>query len=219
MSVIIEISVPAEDFALGRVFGALRDLVVEVERLASHGREQVLPFLWVRGGETAAFEAAAADDPTVADLAAIEETEDAGLYVVHWAEDVAAFVDQVVDLNGVVMEAAAWEGEWRLTFRFPDEAEVDEFRSFLEERSLPYEVRRVYDEDAATHREYDLTPGQREILLVGLEMGFFEVPRDATLPELADRLGVSSNSASQRLRRATRNLVRNALATSPPGNA
>jgi predicted DNA binding protein len=62
----------------------------------------------------------------------------------------------------------------------------------------------------------DLTPEQYEILAAAHERGFFEVPRGVTLGELADRLDSSSNSASQRMRRALDVVVERQLATGRP---
>lgn len=51
---------------------------------------------------------------------------------------------------------------------------------------------------------------------MALERGYFSVPRDAQIGDLADELGVSTNAVSQRLRRAMENLTRNTLAVAPP---
>lgn len=42
-------------------------------------------------------------------------------------------------------------------------------------------------------------------------MGYFHVPRETTVDELGEELGVSSQSVSERLRRAHHNLIDGAL--------
>ncbi len=64
------------------------------------------------------------------------------------------------------------------------------------------------DGDAQDHV---LTPTQLEALHAALDAGYYDVPRGITLRELADRLGVSASSLSERIRRAEARLVRTHL--------
>lgn len=48
---------------------------------------------------------------------------------------------------------------------------------------------------------------QRQLLNLALEMGYYELPREATLQELADEAGIAKPTASQHLRKAERYLV------------
>ena len=53
----------------------------------------------------------------------------------------------------------------------------------------------------------NVTPKQAEALRMANERGWFEVPRDATLGEIADELGISTQAASDRMRRGMRNIT------------
>ena len=48
---------------------------------------------------------------------------------------------------------------------------------------------------------------QRELLVTALEEGYYEMPREITLEELADKVGVAKTTASQHLRKAERKLI------------
>ena len=52
---------------------------------------------------------------------------------------------------------------------------------------------------------------QAETLRLALETGYFDVPRDVTLQDLADELGVSDQTVSERLRRGIATVVDDAL--------
>lgn len=67
------------------------------------------------------------------------------------------------------------------------------------------------DEDEAS-TQFGVTDPQREVLLLALERGYYTVPRNASLSDLAGDLGISSQAASERLRRGTQTLVANTLA-------
>lgn len=49
---------------------------------------------------------------------------------------------------------------------------------------------------------------QREILNTAMEMGYYELPREATLQELADEVGVAKTTVSQHLRKAERHIIK-----------
>lgn len=48
---------------------------------------------------------------------------------------------------------------------------------------------------------------RREILNLALEQGYFEIPREVTLEELAEKMGITKTTASSHLRKAERQLV------------
>lgn len=83
--------------------------------------------------------------------------------------------------------------------------ELDALRDVLEDIPLPYELESLV---TRTERESLLTERQREVLDAALELGYFEVPRECTLAELADAVGVDKSTASTVLRRGEATLVR-----------
>jgi predicted DNA binding protein len=52
-----------------------------------------------------------------------------------------------------------------------------------------------------------VTTRQREALTVAVELGYYELPREATLTEVADALGCSTGTASEHLRKAERTVL------------
>lgn len=62
--------------------------------------------------------------------------------------------------------------------------------------------------------QYGLTPRQRETLVEALQRGFYDVPRNVNMTELADTLEITQQSLSSRLRRAHAMLVQNTLVVS-----
>jgi hypothetical protein len=56
-----------------------------------------------------------------------------------------------------------------------------------------------------------LPPRQREALRVALELGYYEIPREASRGDVAERLGCAPSTASEHLQKAERRLVRTFL--------
>lgn len=69
------------------------------------------------------------------------------------------------------------------------------------------EVKRVRVDTGAGVEEDPLTQTQREALLEAYEAGYFDVPRQVGLSDLADRMGKSSGWLSTLLRRGLKRLV------------
>jgi predicted DNA binding protein len=211
VSVIADFAIPADVVALEDTFESLPEVSIEIERLATHSREWVMPFAWVTAADLGAFETAAAADPSVDALEAVDTTGDVGLYNVRWSSGVEQLIDAVVDQNGIVLEADARWGEWYLKLRFLEQHHLEEFQAYFAEHDYSYELRRLVTDREPVRSEFDLTPPQREVLVAALEAGYFDVPRKTKITALAEQLDISANAASQRLRRASANLVRNTL--------
>ena len=209
MSLIAEFSVPADGFALSDALGGVPGIRIEVERLATHSREWVMPFLWASGNELDAFEDALDGDPTVEEWKVLDRFEGTTLFVVRWTEPVESLVDAMIDRHAIVRRAAASDDQWFLEIQFADDEELSEFREHFEGDS--FELRRKYRTTDPARGQFGLTPEQRETLVLASELGYFSVPREATVEDLADELGVSANSVSQRLRRAHDRLVHQTL--------
>jgi predicted DNA binding protein len=207
VSVVTESSVPAESFALAHTLTAVPDARVTGDRLASHSRDWVLPFVWIRADDQDAVRAAMDDDPTVDRYEVVQAADEETLYNVVWTADVVEFVDAIADQHGALLTAAAADGTWLLTLRFVSRDVLTSFREYFHERGDPFELRRVVTPEGARKREFGLTPEQYETLALAVERGYYDVPRATTITELADELGVSQNAVSERLRRATAALV------------
>lgn len=84
-------------------------------------------------------------------------------------------------------------------------AELEELRETLENSPRPYEL-----ESLVTRADTDslLTDRQREVLEAAVREGYFAVPRECTLAELADSLDIDKSTASEVLRRGEGRIVK-----------
>lgn len=166
-----------------------------------------MPFVWASGEDLDAFETGLSDDPTVADARALDRLDGTNLYRLEWTESVERQVDTMIDQHAIVQQAVADES-WFLKLRFVRDEHLSSFRDQFDGH---FDLHRKYRTTEPKHGEFGLTPEQREVLVVAADEGYFSVPRQATVGNVADCLDISSNSVSQRLRRAHDALVRNTL--------
>ncbi|WP_277556169.1 helix-turn-helix domain-containing protein [Halobaculum limi] len=79
-------------------------------------------------------------------------------------------------------------------------ADFEEFGDRLDASELRYDLLSVTQREAGSDL---LTDRQLECLTVAERMGYFEVPRECTLAEVADALDVDTSTVSETIRRGT----------------
>jgi predicted DNA binding protein len=104
---------------------------------------------------------------------------------------------------------------WVQTTWFADRAAFDAFRAFWG-RNDCFSLRRLTHDGDPEPPGDGLTDRQQEALRTAYEMGYFGIPRDASLDDVAAELGVSASSLSERLRRAQTHLIETTVASTWP---
>lgn len=209
MSLVADFSVPAEAFCLAETLSAVPEMTVKLDRLVAHSPDYVMPFLWVLGDEWASFERALADDPTVSEASVTDSFRDARLYQIRWTPVVNERLQVILDHEGVILEARASTGEWRLRMRVGSREHFGEFRAHFE-RVGPISLHQLTAPNTPGSAHYGTTREQRETLLAAYSAGYFGVPRRATGSDLAEQLAVTQQAVSGRLRRGMAALIESA---------
>lgn len=208
--------IPAADFALQETFEAVPDAAVECEESVQHGEAVVLPFLWVDAADVAAFEAALEDDPTVVDATRLATCDPEVLYLMEWASCVDLVVEMLVNADGTILDAHAGDGAWRFRILYPERERLAQTGEFCQAHGVAFDVEEIHELDVASEGRYDLTDTQAETLSKALQAGYFDVPRETDIAELADEMGISHQALSERIRRAQGELVETMVRTSNP---
>ncbi len=82
---------------------------------------------------------------------------------------------------------------------------VAEFGKQLRAMGLEFDVEYVQQR---TNPGGSLTERQRELLFAAVELGYYDVPRECTLTELAEHVGIAKSTCSETLQRVERTIVR-----------
>ncbi|WP_254863038.1 helix-turn-helix domain-containing protein [Halovivax gelatinilyticus] len=104
-------------------------------------------------------------------------------------------------------------GSLEVDVMVPDRDELEAVVVALRRTGATVRLRRIAtrtDGDADQHLELEvegITEKQREAVLLAVDAGYYETPRQTDLGELAERLGVSKSAVSQRLSAVESNLV------------
>jgi predicted DNA binding protein len=208
VSLVAEFSLPRTDLLLGRVPTDWTGRV-EFERVVS---PPSTPLSLLRvSGDAEAFAASARADAAVESLVELDDSPAGTRYRLSWSADAESVLRPLLR-EATVVEAAAGE-RWRFRFRFAEFDDLTAFRRRVDDADISLELRRLRDESRAeeTEAEARITEVQRRTLTVAVREGYFEVPRSATLSDLAAELDVSKQAVSERLRRALSPLAADAV--------
>ena len=211
MTVIVEFSLPADSFPFGQSTSGDPSVRVQLERLVPIGEDRI-PFLWVTGQEFEQFEDHLRNSDIVEDVEALTRVGDSVLYYTEWCTNEETFLNGISDTNGTIMEAHG-DGDWSFTIRFRDHADLTRFHQYYQDNDFPVHIDRVYAPDGESRTEYGfgLTPEQRETLIAAVEKGYFSVPRETKLEEIAEVVGITQQAASERVRRGAETVLRKSL--------
>jgi predicted DNA binding protein len=214
----IECTVPAEDFALGRVFRDTRGSRFELERLIPTSKA-IVPFFWIYDGDYESIAAGLEAETSVENARVVDEFDDRALFRIEWETDIGGLVESLLDLEVAILQAEGTAERWEFEFRFPNGGSLSAFQAACREAEIDLDVERVYDlaEDRSSPEEGSLTPAQREVLTAALEGGYFAVPRETNLVEIGEELDISDQAVGERMRRAVAKLARSAVIADADG--
>ena len=207
MSVIVEFSIPAEEFILGKALQQTSGLSVELEKMIPTSGASI-PYFWVIGEERDEFDAILEQEPELKNFETIDEIDGRRLYRTEWDSAVDTFVQAIVEYDIVLLEAGGDVDVWEFQLRFPDSQELSAFHTHCDEHGIALTINSVYNpvEPAAVNTR-GLTESQLELVERLYDAGYFDVPRKVTLAEVADELDISDQAVNERLRRGLQNLI------------
>ncbi|SEO61992.1 hypothetical protein SAMN04487948_103525 [Halogranum amylolyticum] len=211
MSTIAEIELPAEEFALYETLSAFPNADFEVVRMVAH-QEQLTPYVQVSGDDLGGLDEALEADPSVTDARLVDDLEQERLYRMEWSDDVEVILYMVSEESAAVVDMHGRDTHWQLRVLFPDRTSLSATSEFCTESDLTFTVRNIHELEQSTGRGgFGLSEDQYQTLVTAAEAGYFDVPREVTMDELAEHLGISQQAVSERLRRGHRALIDSAL--------
>lgn len=211
MTTIAEITLSPEEFALGETIQSIPEIELRVESVVVEGATRTVPLIWFSNVDPAATEDALEADPTVGEFDRLLEKPDDGewLYRIQYATEVSSVCGSIYTNDGTVLDAQMRDGEWMLRMLFPHRKGLSNAVGDIEDGGARVDVRRMVeaDQDDDLEMTATLTEPQQEAISEAYRQGYYDVPREISLEELARELEISHQALSERLRRANRVLA------------
>lgn len=169
-------------------------------------------FYHVESADFDQFEAGLRSDRTIGDFERVTEFRDEeAIYRFEYADDAKILSPVISAANGVILDMENDGSEWILTIWMPDRTDLEQVWQYAQENAIDIDLTRVNEYGSLGTTDAGLTDSQREALLVALETGYFEEPRNASLSEVAAELDISQPAASGLLRRGIKRLIISSL--------
>lgn len=210
MGVIALFHVPATDFPLGTLLEVREGIRVRVESVVPSG-DALFPYFSVPNTDADAVHEVLRDSSLVEEVRVIDAMADETMFRVKWSPDVDGLLDAIVHTEGAVLESEGLGDRWSFRIRFPEHEQLSAFYRSCTDKGIALELKEVNQTRSFDDTELSLTDPQREALLTALSEGYYRVPREITLRELAEKLDISDTALSQRLRRGLAVLIASTL--------
>lgn len=221
MGLIAEFQIHCGVLPLVSVAATVPEASIVLSLQYNHGRRPLF-ILTVTGGTEQAVKRALTNADDIQEWTRIGTAGDTQRYqavpALSFEEQLGGQID---DLNGLAALATADAGIERITVTadgweqmgwFADRAAFTEFSSFWQ-RNAEFRLERLTRDAEPKSPGNGLTDRQLEALRTAYEMGYFEIPRHASLDAVATELDIAASALSERLRRAQTQLIQETVAT------
>lgn len=210
MAAIIQLRFPAAEATLRGTVAAVPGIRMEIEGFASTTDDSKRPLVWIRANDYGAVDEALSADSTVTDHTVVGEAEGRRLYELAWTDPADVTFCALERFGGHLRYANLADRQWAVELLFPTRERLSRMYEAITERGLPITVDSIHELDEAT-ADRPLTENQRRTLETALATGYYDIPRETTLSDLAEEMDISHQALSERLRRAHKQLVTTAL--------
>ena len=224
MGLVAEYQIDCDALPLTEVATTIPDAILTLDLQFNHGdRPRFL--VTIQGGSQSSIETAFSDAFDVGAWTLVGQAEETFRYQVRPAlsfeeqlgdslEDVAG-LEALATADAIIERIEVLPSGWRQTGWFANRDTFGEFSSFWQQNADFQLLRLTRDGDSEPPGD-GLTDQQYEALRIAYELGYFEIPRRASLEEVAAELGISASSVSERLRRAETELIEETVAPTWP---
>lgn len=217
MATVAQFTVRSAGLPSGPIFERLPGLTVEFERFVPTD-DAIVPYAWIRGVDVDEVERIIASfdeekpHPDLRSIQLVDAVDGNLLLRFEWEPDVGGLIGAIVESDVVLVSGVGTADHWRIEVRGEDRATVSGFQARCVDHDVPAELTSLHSLTPLQNgAEHVLTDAQREALVLAYDRGYFRSPRESTLEEIAEELGITGQSLGSRLRRGIERLVADAL--------
>lgn len=218
MTVTAKIHIKHDMLALVPTLRTLDDISISViTQGTTNPGATVFPFL-VHYDDREELERAFEDDPTVEHYELVSWGNQSGIYYIKHTPETKLISTTVMGVDGFLTHTETKGKGWLIQLLLPDKDALNTVWQYARNNDISFDIIDVYGSKSTSEdsdSSYGLTREQRTALLTAYTKGYFQEPREMSLSDVADELGLSSTAMSGRLRRGMQNLIRATIVESP----
>ncbi|MEY7848374.1 helix-turn-helix domain-containing protein [Natrarchaeobius sp. A-rgal3] len=214
MTTVVELEVSADRLAFERTFDRVPTFEFRIAGMIGGSS----PLVRASGADRRTLQRALEADPSIDVIASLttatepdsiraSDDQDGCLFRLEFEDGVKLFQEIVTDNDGAILTARGGDDAWSVQLLFHDREAVSDAYDLFGQYEFDVDVTRVTGIDDLARARTPLTETQYETIRVAHDLGYFAVPREVTLEELATELGISHQALSERLRRSHEALI------------
>ena len=211
MATLITATLPCAEFALSETLETIPEATFECETIVDTAEGTVMPLVWARAPDADELEVALAADPTVNEVQLLSAFDDNRLYRMEWGDHIHLIVKILVNGEATILNASIESERWVFRILYPTHDGPSETMAFCENHGLPLDILSIQKMESGPSGRYGLTKAQYEAVTTACEQGYYKVPQEADLHDLAESLNISHQALSERLHRGIDRLVTDTL--------
>ncbi|QLH78317.1 helix-turn-helix domain-containing protein [Halosimplex rubrum] len=145
------------------------------------------------------FENGLEADPTVVEYTRLTKSEETAHYVVTYdtaatsPDTYSVAVEHDISYHDIKLQ----DGEYTVRARVPDRSSLVKLREHCQENGIPFRLERIYQETGSNFGTHGLTDAQQEAVKLAYENGYFDSPRQSSLKQIADEIGISPQAVGR----------------------
>ncbi|MGQ5514936.1 helix-turn-helix domain-containing protein [Halococcus saccharolyticus] len=191
-----------------QIFERFPALELDVEQIVACSPETLSVTVWAETEDQAAFESELERTNAVESIEYRDHHADRTLYQIRTPVSKTTYWDWT-GLGGVLLDCTATADGVTMRMRFPDREALTTYRKCCRDQGINFTLTGLTNGDPdISANEHPLTSAQHELLIVAIDRGYFSIPRETGLGELAATFEISDQAASERLRRGLSNLLK-----------
>jgi len=208
MTISATVYVEHPKLGLAPTIQSLDEVEIGVIPDAATDPEHDVHFFWVEATDFEAVERAFEADDTVTDYTMVAESPERRTYRIAYSDRAKLISPEITDLNGLMLDSKSRSDGWTVELQLQDHSSLYRLGKRADEQGVTFDVHQVQlIESAESGSELSLTESQIEALVTAYEHGYYDEPREISLEELGEILGISRTAVSGRLKRASSRLV------------
>ncbi|MFC6964503.1 helix-turn-helix domain-containing protein [Halocatena marina] len=207
MSLTAEFQLLSKELPLVDVATAMSDLSFQ---LIDEQQTQSGPVIFIIRATGRSFDGmstALKESPDIREHILISEVGPTRTYHLVLSGPYPAEMDELSSQRMVIERLTFTVQGWRIKIQFPNRDEFNEYREFSRKMGLSFHLERLYESTSTDAGLIGLSDKQREALLTAYEEGYFKVPQQVSLDDVATTLEISRSALAERLRRAQSHLI------------
>lgn len=207
MSLIAECQLRAPDLPFGTVVAAVPDLTLELESMEQPQSGPLVLFIRATAPAFDGLDAALEDSPFVREYFLISEVGSMRLYQLILTISRPPFVDEILTRKRFPESVTMRADGLYVKQQFANRDEFATWRELHRNAGISVHLDRLYESTSTDADLIGVSDKQREALLTAYECGYFAVPQQASLADVAAELDISLSALAERLHRAQAHLI------------